>query len=233
MFDTCCARWIRYKSRALKVAHNLATYLCTNVSFSSTGTLSIPNKTSSEVGSGRLAGGADAEQRIAITASSLNLSGYTASELMLLMQENEKKNNARRSHQESETSKPPSREEVIQRYKDSNNFTAGQVFGNGDGRLSTEVRDEVIRRNEARRDKEAAAVLRKKTRLRELISSAIVVKDKMKSETYKAQPQRPACAGEVQAFKWRSENTQYGGRTPRSVESDKKSPLSSLQPQQI
>ena len=40
--------------------------------------------------SGRLAGGADAEQRIAATASSLNVSGYTASGLMLLMQENEK-----------------------------------------------------------------------------------------------------------------------------------------------
>jgi hypothetical protein len=48
-----------------------------------------------KVGSGCLAGGADAEQRIATTASSLNVSGYTASGLMLLMQENEKKNNAR------------------------------------------------------------------------------------------------------------------------------------------
>jgi hypothetical protein len=44
---------------------------------------------------------------------------------------------------------------------------------------------QVIRRNEARREKEAAVVSRKKTKLRELISSAIVVKDKMKSETYK------------------------------------------------
>ncbi len=104
-----------------------------------------------EVGSGRLVGGADAEQRIATTASSLNVSGYAASGLMLSMQENEKKNNARRSHQEIETSKSPSREELIQRYKDSKFFLAGQVFGNGDGRLSTEVPDEVIRRNEARR----------------------------------------------------------------------------------
>ncbi len=118
-----------------------------------------------EVGSGRLAGGADAKQRIAVTASSLNVSGYTASGLMLLMQENEKKNNAWQSHQESETSKPPSREELIQRYKDSTFFSAGQVFGNGNGRLSTEVHDEVIRRNEARREKEAVMVLRKKTKL--------------------------------------------------------------------
>jgi hypothetical protein len=104
---------------------------------------------------------------------------------MLLMQENEKKNYARRSHQESKTSKPPSHEELIQQYKDSKFLSAGQVFGNGNGPLSTEVCNEVIHRNEARREKEAAVVSRKKTKLQELISSAIVVKDKMKSKTYK------------------------------------------------
>ncbi len=61
----------------------------------------------------------------------------------------------------------------------------GQVFGNGNGRLGVETRDEVIRRNEARKDKEAAVVLRKKTKLRGLISSAIVILDKMKNKTYK------------------------------------------------
>ncbi len=83
------------------------------------------------------------------------------------MQENEKKNNARQSHQESETSKPPSREELIQRYEDSKFFLARKVFGNGDGCLSTEVCNEVIHRNEARREKEAAMVLRKKTMLQD------------------------------------------------------------------
>jgi hypothetical protein len=113
------------------------------------------------------------------------MTGFTASGLISLMQDNEKKNNARRSHQESETSKPPSREELMQQYKESSFFSAGQVFGNGDGRLSTEVRDEVIRRNEARREKEAAVVSRKKTKLRGLISNTKVIKDKMESETYK------------------------------------------------
>ena len=47
------------------------------------------------------------------------------------------------------------------------------------------VRDEVIRKNEARREKEATTVSRKKTKLRELILSAKVIKDKMKSKTYK------------------------------------------------
>ena len=44
---------------------------------------------------------------------------------------------------------------------------------------------EVVRKNEARREKEAATVPRKKTKLGELILSAKVIKDKMKSKTYK------------------------------------------------
>ena len=52
-------------------------------------------------------------------------------------------------------------------------------------KLLLPVRDEVIRKNEARREKEAAVVSRKKTKLRGLISSAKVIKDKMKSKTYK------------------------------------------------
>ena len=76
-------------------------------------------------------------------------------------------------------------EELKKRYKESSFLTAGQVFGNGNGRLGVEARDEVIRRNEARKDKEAAVVSRKKTKLRGLISSAKVIKEKMKSKTYK------------------------------------------------
>jgi hypothetical protein len=49
----------------------------------------------------------------------------------------------------------------------------------------TEVCDEVICRNEARREKEADDVSKKKTKLRVLISSAKVIKDKMKNKTYK------------------------------------------------
>jgi hypothetical protein len=118
-----------------------------------------------EVGSGCLAGGAYADQRIAATASSLNVSGYTASGLMSLMHENEKKNHARQTHQESEASKHLSPDDLKKRYKESSFLTAGQVFGHGNGRLGAEVRDEVIRRNEARREKEAAVVSRKKMKL--------------------------------------------------------------------
>ena len=52
-------------------------------------------------------------------------------------------------------------------------------------KLLLPVCDEVVRKNEARREKEAATVSRKKTKLRELILSAKVIKDKMKSKTYK------------------------------------------------
>ena len=44
-------------------------------------------------------------ERVSETASSLDVSGFTASGLMGLMNENEKKNNARQSHQESEATK--------------------------------------------------------------------------------------------------------------------------------
>ena len=137
------------------------------------------------VGSGRLAGGADVGQQIANTVASVNLSGYTASGIMLLMNDNERKNKARRSHQESEAAVSLSPEELKKRYKESSFLTAGQVFGNGNGRLGVEARDEVICRNQARKDKEAAVVSRKKTKLRGLISSAKVILDKMKNKTYK------------------------------------------------
>ena len=58
-------------------------------------------------------------------------------------------------------------------------MTAGQVFGHGNSCLSAELWDEVIHRNEARREKEAAVILRKKMKLRELISRVKVNKDKI------------------------------------------------------
>ena len=44
-------------------------------------------------------------------------------------------------------------------------MTVRQVFGHGNGRLGEEVRDEVICRDEARKDKEAAVELRKEKQL--------------------------------------------------------------------
>ena len=84
---------------------------------------------------------------------------------MGLMNENEKKNNARRSHQENEATKTLLRDDLMKRYKDSPFLTARQVFGNGNGRLGAEVRNEVICRNEARMEKETGALSRKKMKV--------------------------------------------------------------------
>jgi hypothetical protein len=71
-----------------------------------------------EVGSGRLAGGADAVQQITETANSLNILGLTASGIMSLMQEKIQKNNARRLHHECQATEPPSADELRKQYKD-------------------------------------------------------------------------------------------------------------------
>jgi hypothetical protein len=104
---------------------------------------------------------------------------------MSLMHKNEKKNNARQSHHENEAAKPLSREDLMKRYKDSPFLMARQVFGNGNGRLSAEVRDEVICRNEARKKIEFAVVSRKKMKLLEFISCVKVIKDEMKGKHFK------------------------------------------------
>jgi hypothetical protein len=81
---------------------------------------------------------------------------------MSLMHKNEKKNNAQQSHHESEAAKPLSHEDLVKGYKDSPFLTAGLDFENGNGCLGTEVHDKVIHRNEARKEKDSAAVSRKK-----------------------------------------------------------------------
>ncbi len=73
----------------------------------------------------------------------------------------------------------------MKQYKDSPFLMAGQVFGNGNGCLGAEVRDEVICINEARKEKEFAVVSRKKMKLWELISCVKVIKDKMKGKNFK------------------------------------------------
>ncbi len=81
------------------------------------------------------------------------------------MHKNEKINHARQSHQESKASTRLLPEDLKKRYKESSFLMAGQAFGHGNGCLSAEVWDEVIHRNEARREKEDAIVSRKKVKL--------------------------------------------------------------------
>jgi hypothetical protein len=64
---------------------------------------------------------------------------------MTLMHDIKKKNNAQTSHNDSKASKLPTCEELQKRYKDSQFLSLGQIFGQGDCCLGTEVCDEVIR----------------------------------------------------------------------------------------
>ena len=100
----------------------------------------------------------------------------------MLMHENEKKNNAQQSHHKSKATKPLSHDDLMKPYKESSFLTAGQVLGNGNSRLGAEVCDEVFCRNEARKEKEAIVVSKKKTKLSELISRVKVIKDEMKDK---------------------------------------------------
>ena len=65
----------------------------------------------------------------------------------------------------------------MKQYKDTSYLTTGYVFGNGNGCLGAEVRDEVTHRNEARKEKETTTVSKKKTKLLELVSRVKVIKD--------------------------------------------------------
>jgi hypothetical protein len=62
---------------------------------------------------------------------------------------------------------------------------AGQVFGKGNGCLSTEVCNELICRNEARKEKEDTVVSRKKMKLRRLISRVKVITNNMTDKNFK------------------------------------------------
>ena len=95
-----------------------------------------------ETGSGRLAGGAAAAQEIAKAAQSLNLSGSTASDVMTLMQNAQSKTDGRNKHMAADaaTGNQPSTEELQKRYMEAKRFTAGTVFGVGNGELGTNVR---------------------------------------------------------------------------------------------
>ena len=59
-------------------------------------------------------------------------------------------------------------EELKKRYAEAKRLTSGVAFGVGNGELGTHVRDEVIRRNELRKEKKVAAVAKKGQKLRAL-----------------------------------------------------------------
>ena len=73
---------------------------------------------------------------------------------MALMQNRVKKNEGVwKQNDENGTELSP--EEVKERYKEARHMTAGMVFGEGNRHLWKEVKDEVVRRNQRRKEKAA------------------------------------------------------------------------------
>jgi hypothetical protein len=87
-------------------------------------------------------------------------------------------------HHESQASEAPSQEDLKNHYKDSQFLMMGEIFGVGNGCLGKEVCDEVIRRNDARKEKEAAFIWREKNKLCDLVSRSKVIKDSMKDKKF-------------------------------------------------
>jgi hypothetical protein len=60
-------------------------------------------------------------------------------------------------------------EELQQRYKDASRITTGVIFGAGDRILGEYAREEVMRRQKVREEKDAVAANKKKTELNKRI----------------------------------------------------------------
>lgn len=142
-----------------------------------------------ESGSGQLAGGMSAAGEFVEAVNGLNYSGATASNIMKLMQNTEKRNEGRRQHmgEDAANKNQLSTEELQKRYRETTRFTTGTVFGKGNGILGTEVRDEVIRRNNAKKEHDANEKKNKQSKLRVLQGKVFEIRDQMreKKETAK------------------------------------------------
>ena len=137
-----------------------------------------------ESGSGRIAGGEAASQAIAETAATLNYSGSTATHLMTLMQNQARRNEGVR-RQNDENGAELTSDELKKRYKEARRMTAGMVFGEGNGHLGKEVRDEVVRRNQRRKEKAANVAASKKAALRNLQREVEDIRASMKQPNFK------------------------------------------------
>ena len=76
-------------------------------------------------------------------------------------------------------------EELKKRYAEAKRLTSGVAFGVGNGELGTQVRDEVIRRNKIRKEKEVAAVAKKGQKLRALCDAVRTIQRDMKKKNFK------------------------------------------------
>jgi hypothetical protein len=83
---------------------------------------------------------------------------------MSLVQKETALNEGRRNAYESGQPRKSS-EELTKIYSDAKRVSAGTVFGNGDGRLGSEVRDTVVARNRAADERDAAKEAKNKARV--------------------------------------------------------------------
>ena len=114
--------------------------------------------------SSHFAGEADAACALEGSVGELNYTGHTVNDLVTLMQIATSKNDNRRDHMARDvvTLNQLTPTGLKKRYKEEKLFTADTIFGRGDRNLGPAVRDEVIHRNEARWNKEAAVSNNKK-----------------------------------------------------------------------
>ena len=98
------------------------------------------------------AGGLAVADDFVQSVESLNYSGGTASDILTLVQNAKSKTEGRLAHMSGDAAAKNrvSPDELKKRYEVATRFTAGKVFGRGDGHLGKVVRDEVIRRNTAK-----------------------------------------------------------------------------------
>ena len=94
-------------------------------------------------GSGLLAGGHGASQRIVETIQNVNLNGATSTDIMTLMQNEQARNAGQLSSSAGRVRQTP--EELQETYSKLKRLTGGGVFRNGNGRLGEEIRDAVVR----------------------------------------------------------------------------------------
>lgn len=132
-----------------------------------------------QVGSGRLLGGDSS--KVAATAANLNLTGGRAGEILEMAQV-AAKTNATRSRAATEQSTRKPLDELKKALSEAKRVTAGVVVSAANGRLCKEVADEVHKREEYRKDNEAAQIRKKKSKLRELKEDVNAIRWRINTE---------------------------------------------------
>ena len=113
-----------------------------------------------DVGSGLIAGGADATEALAETLHDLDHNNPTAANLFKLTQSAHNMASGRMQHNTSHESFTV--KELNKRYKSAKRLTSNVMFVSGDGMLGEYARDEAIHWRQNRIDKMDAVIQKKK-----------------------------------------------------------------------